>query len=107
MNNPTDVAFTNAVKSVQTRKGSRDNYAAMQMGNKVESFLAEFISQQRSFYLATASAEGQPYIQHRGGLSGFLKVLDERRLGFADFKGNRQYITTGNVTENKKPISFL
>lgn len=107
MNNPTDIAFTNAVKAVQTRKGSRDNYASMQMGNKVEPFLAEFISQQRSFYLATASAEGQPYIQHRGGPPGFLKVLDERRLGFADFRGNRQFITTGNATENDKAYIFL
>lgn len=107
MPNPADIAFTDAVKAVQSQKGSRGNYAAMQMGNTVEPFLVDFIAQQRSFYLATASAEGQPYIQHRGGPPGFLKVLDDRRLGFADFRGNRQYITTGNVTENNKAYIFL
>ena len=61
----------------------------------------------RSFYLATASADGQPYVQHRGGPPGFLRVVDERTLGFADFKGNRQYITTGNLAENGKAFIFI
>ena len=66
--------------------------------------LAGFLAEARSFYLATASADGQPYVQHRGGPPGFLRVLDERTLGFADFKGNRQYITTGNLAENAQGL---
>ena len=69
--------------------------------------LAGFLAEVRSFYLATASADGQPYIQHRGGPPGFLRVLDEHTLGFADFKGNRQYITTGNLAENTKAFIFV
>jgi predicted pyridoxine 5'-phosphate oxidase superfamily flavin-nucleotide-binding protein len=69
--------------------------------------LAGFLGEARSFYLATASADGQPYIQHRGGPPGFLRVLDARTLGFADFKGNRQYITTGNLSENPKAYMFV
>jgi predicted pyridoxine 5'-phosphate oxidase superfamily flavin-nucleotide-binding protein len=69
--------------------------------------LAQFLAEARSFYLATASAEGQPYVQHRGGPAGFLRVLDERTLAFADFKGNRQYITTGNLAENPRAYIFV
>lgn len=69
--------------------------------------VAQFIAQQISVYLATANAAGQPYIQHRGGPAGFLRILDERTLGFADFRGNRQYITTGNLKENAKAYLFL
>jgi predicted pyridoxine 5'-phosphate oxidase superfamily flavin-nucleotide-binding protein len=69
--------------------------------------LAEFIGRQQSVFLATASADGQPYIQHRGGPAGFLKVIDDQTLGFADFSGNRQYITLGNLTENPKAFIFL
>ena len=74
---------------------------------KVDRRLAEFIAQRDSFYLATAGADGQPYVQHRGGPPGFLRVLGERTLGFADFKGNRQYITTGNLSENAKAFIFV
>lgn len=69
--------------------------------------LAAFLAQRDSFYLATASAEGPPYIQHRGGPKGFLKALDERTLGFADFDGNRLYISAGNLSENDRAQIFL
>lgn len=107
----TDIAFTPAVKSVQTRRGSRDAYARLEAKGgwttAIDANLAAFIGDQRSFYLATASRDGQPYIQHRGGPPGFLRVLDERTLAFADFTGNRQYISTGNLAENPKAMIFL
>ena len=106
-----DVAFTPSVKRVQERKGSRKAYANMEekggWRETITEELAHFISGRDSFYLGTASADGQPYIQHRGGKPGFLKVLDERTLAFADFRGNRQYITTGNLAENDKAYIFL
>ncbi len=109
--NVSDIAFTPAVKAVQERKGSRRGYARMEAKggwqNAITDDLAAFIAERDSFYLGTASADGQPYIQHRGGPKGFLKVVDERTLAFADFKGNRQYITAGNLTENDKAYIFL
>src|SRR6478735_8783196 len=105
-----DVAFTPAVKSIQTRKGSREGYAhAEQRGwrTEVDENLAAFLADANSFFLATASAAGQPYIQHRGGPKGFLRVLDERTLAFADFRGNRQYVSLGNLSENDKVCLFL
>ena len=108
---PSDIAFTEAVKTIQTRLGSRRAYARMEQNGgwqtTIDDDLAAFIAQQTSFYLATANAEGQPYIQHRGGPRGFLRVLDPHTLGFADFRGNRQYITVGNLTENPKVHLFL
>lgn len=104
---PVDVAFTSSVRAAQQRKGSRQIYASMEMGQHIDPRLAQFIAQVRSFYLATASAEGQPYIQHRGGPPGFLRVLGPTTLGFADYKGNRQFITTGNLAENAKAFIFL
>lgn len=104
---PIDIAFTPAVKRVQVQKGSRDSCERLEMGDTVDERLAVFIAERTSFYLASASADGQPYIQHRGGPRGFLKVLDERTLGFADFRGNRQYISTGNFSENAKAFIFL
>jgi hypothetical protein len=108
---PSDVAFTPAVKSIQDRKGSRDNYARMEEGEgwstTITPALAAFIAEQNSIYLGTANAAGQPYIQHRGGPPGFLRVVDESTLAFVDFKGNRQYITQGNLTENPKAFVFL
>jgi hypothetical protein len=103
---PVDVAFTPAVKAAQARKGSRAIYEGMEMGRSLDD-LAAFIASVRSFYLATASKEGQPYIQHRGGPPGFLHVVGERQLAFADFKGNRQFITTGNLAENPRAYIFL
>jgi uncharacterized protein len=104
---PVDVAFTPAVKAAQERKQSREIYERMEMGKSIDDALAAFIGQVRSFYLATASADGQPYIQHRGGPPGFLHVMGEHALAFADFKGNRQFITTGNLAENAKAFIFL
>jgi len=111
MNPPSDVAFTPAVKAIQARKGSRNAYARMETGagweTEVTPELAAFLAKQNSFFLATASADGQPYIQHRGGPPGFLRVLDATTLGFADFRGNRQYISLGNLSENPKVHLFL
>lgn len=106
-----DLAFSPAVKDVQTRRGSRKGYARMEekggARSDIDDNLAEFIGNARSFYLATASADGQPYIQHRGGPPGFLRVLDKNTLAFADFTGNRQYISTGNLAENPRAMIFL
>jgi predicted pyridoxine 5'-phosphate oxidase superfamily flavin-nucleotide-binding protein len=106
-----DIAFTPAVKDLQERKGSRRGYAGMEerggWSDRVDSDLAAFIAERDSFYLGTASAEGQPYIQHRGGPKGFLKVLDESTLAFADYAGNRQYISMGNLSENDQAYMFL
>ena len=106
-----DVAFTPTVKEIQTRKGSRGGYAKMEARGgwrtSITPDLAQFIAEQRSFFLATANAEGQPYIQHRGGPPGFLRVVDEKTLAFADFKGNRQYISQGNLADNPRAFIFL
>jgi predicted pyridoxine 5'-phosphate oxidase superfamily flavin-nucleotide-binding protein len=106
-----DVAFTPAVKAQQTLRGSRRMYEKLERSGgwqtRVTADLRAFIEQQDSFFLATANADGQPYIQHRGGPAGFLHMLDEGTLGFADFAGNRQYITLGNLTENSRVHLFL
>ena len=106
-----DVAFTDAVKAIQESKGSRRGYSKMEekggWQDTITEDLAQFIGERDSFYLGTASADGQPYIQHRGGKPGFLKVLDGKTLAFADFRGNRQYITAGNLSENDKAYIFL
>lgn len=106
-----DVAFTDRVKEIQARKGSRSAYERMEKNGSWErSITAELkreIEAQTSVFLATANAQGQPYIQHRGGPAGFLQVLDELTIGFADFTGNRQYITQGNLQENPKAHLFL
>lgn len=112
MTNPTsDVAFTEAVKGIQARKGSREAYARMEKRGgwrtDIDDGLAAFIAQQTSWFLATANADGQPYIQHRGGPPGFLRVLDPHTLAFADFTGNRQFISQGNLVENPKVHLFL
>jgi len=108
---PSDVAFTPAVKSVQSRKGSRSGYARMERGEGWQSTvtpdLAAYLAELDMFYLGTATADGQPYVQYRGGPPGFLKVLDDRTLGFADFGGNRQYVTLGNLSENPRAFLFL
>jgi len=106
-----DTAFSPAVKAVQALRGSRSASARMEEAGGfrtvIDDELRDFIESMDSVFLATASAEGQPYVQHRGGPAGFLKVLDERTLAFADFKGNRQYITQGNLSENPKAQLFL
>jgi predicted pyridoxine 5'-phosphate oxidase superfamily flavin-nucleotide-binding protein len=106
-----DVAFTPAVKAIQARKGSPDTYAQVEQRGgwrtEIDEDLAAFLAAQDSMFLATASADGQPYIQHRGGPKGFIRILDKNTLAFADYSGNRQYITQGNLSENPKANIFL
>lgn len=102
-----DPVFSPAIEAVQERRGSRRAYAGRAMRRVIDADLRAYIESRDSAYLATASAEGQPYVQHRGGPPGFLRVLDERTIGFADYRGNRQYITTGNLAENPKAYLFL
>jgi predicted pyridoxine 5'-phosphate oxidase superfamily flavin-nucleotide-binding protein len=106
-----DVAFTPVVKAVQSRKGSRRLYEKVEKRGSwqtgITPELKSFIEEQRSIFFATASKDGQPTIQHRGGPPGFLRVLDERTIAFVDFTGNRQYITLGNLSENPKASLLL
>ena len=110
-NYPSDVAFTPSVKAAQTRKGSRRAYECMERKRSwqtcITADLVLFIEAQTSIFIATVNAAGQPYIQHRGGPPGFLRVLDEKTVGFVDFSGNRQYITRGNLADNPKAHLFL
>jgi len=106
-----DVAFTPAVKAIQARKGSREGYARVEENGgwrtEIDEKLAGFLANTNSFYMATATKDGQPYIQHRGGPKGFVKILDSKTLAFADYSGNRQFITQGNLTENRKAHLFV
>jgi predicted pyridoxine 5'-phosphate oxidase superfamily flavin-nucleotide-binding protein len=106
-----DVAFTPSVKDIQTRKGSRHSYARVEQRGgwmtTITPVLKEFIESQISIFMATANKECQPYMQHRGGPPGFLRVLDEKTLGFVDFSGNRQFISQGNLLDNDKAQLFL
>jgi hypothetical protein len=106
-----DVAFTPAVKAIQTRKGSREAYAHVEASGgwrtEIDERLTASLAEANSFYLATASADGQPYIQHRGGPRGFVKILDKNTVAFADYRGNQQFITQGNLSENPKAHIFL
>jgi uncharacterized protein len=106
-----DIAFTPSVKAIQTRKGSRRGYTNVEQRGSWETRiapeLAHVIEGQISVFLGTASKDGQPYIQHRGGPPGFLKVLDQSTIGFADLTGNRQYISQGNLSDNPKAILFM
>ena len=106
-----DVAFTPAVKAIQARKGSREMFAHVEENGgwrtEIDDNLASFLAETNSFFLATASAGGQPYIQHRGGPKGFIKILDSRTIAFADYAGNRQYLTQGNLSENPKAHIFV
>ncbi|MGH8617039.1 MAG: pyridoxamine 5'-phosphate oxidase family protein [Burkholderiales bacterium] len=108
---PSDIAFSPAVKTIQSRKGSRRAYAKMEenagWATTITPDLAEFVGEQTSVFLGTANAAGQPYIQHRGGPPGFLQMLDDKTIAFADFRGNRQFITAGNLAENPKAHLFL
>ncbi len=111
MSSPYDVAFSDTVKDIQTRKGSRDAYAKMAERqddrHQLNDALIDFIGQQNSCFISTVSSDGQPYSQHRGGPAGFLRVLNTRTLAFVDFKGNRQFITQGNLRDNPKAFLFL
>jgi predicted pyridoxine 5'-phosphate oxidase superfamily flavin-nucleotide-binding protein len=106
-----DIAFTPAVKEAQRRHGSREGYTkvalARDWSNAITEDFAAFVAERDSIYLGTASADGQPYIQHRGGPKGFVKVIDERHLAFAEYPGNRQYISLGNLSENDRAFMFL
>ncbi len=106
-----DVAFTPAVKRAQADRGSRAIYQRRleleDWSDTITPALADFVAQRDSAYLGTASSDGQPYIQHRGGPAGFIKVLDEHTLAFADYSGNRQYISLGNLSENDLAFLFL
>ena len=106
-----DVAFTPAVKEIQARKGSRQAYAHVEQNGgwrtEIDDNLNAFLADANSLYFATASADGQPYIQHRGGPRGFIRILDKNTLAFADYSGNRQYISQGNLSENPKAHIFL
>lgn len=106
-----DVAFTPTVKAIQTRKGSRRAYASQEAAGGwrtlIDDDLKHFIQSQTSLFLGTTNAEGQPYIQHRGGPPGFLRVLDASTIGFVDYAGNRQFITAGNLQDNPKAHLFL
>src|ERR1700755_360208 len=99
-----DVAFTPAVKAIQARKGSREAYAHVEerggWRTEIDERLARLLANTKNFYLAHASADGQPYIQHRGGPTGFVKILDKNTIAFADYRGNQQFITQGNLSEN-------
>ena len=111
MPSSTGLAFTSSVKSLQERRGSRKAYARVEAkggwATTVTPEFAAFLANARSFYIATASADGQPYVQHRGGPPGFLNIIDDKTLAFADFAGNRQYITAGNLAENPRAFIFL
>lgn len=108
---PSDIFFSPAVKAVQAARGSRESYARMAargaFRTEINDDLTERLAAADSFYLATASADGQPYIQHRGGPPGFIRVLDDHRIAFADYRGNKQYISTGNLSENHRAQMFV
>jgi predicted pyridoxine 5'-phosphate oxidase superfamily flavin-nucleotide-binding protein len=108
---PGHIAFTDAVKAQQARHGSREAYARMEaraaFRTAIDADLIDFLAEVDTAYLATASADGRPYAQHRGGPKGFIRAIDETTLAFADFAGNRQYISTGNLAENDRAFLFL
>ena len=111
MKTASDVAFTESVKRLQTARGSRAAYARMERNGGWETTvtpeLRAFLAEIDTAFLATASADGQPYVQHRGGPKGFIRAVDEHRLAFDDYSGNRQYITAGNLAENDRVCLFL
>ena len=106
-----EIAFTDSVKAVQTRYGSRHAYAKFDLAedrrDKLSEYEIEFLAERDSFYMASVGENGWPYLQHRGGPKGFLKVLDEKTIGFADFRGNKQYISVGNLSVDDRVSLFL
>lgn len=106
-----DIAFTPRIKAIQQERGSRSAYARMEarggFRTEITPELVAFLGEVDTAFLATANAQGQPYAQHRGGPAGFIRVVDEHTLGFADYSGNRQYITTGNLADNEQAFLFL
>jgi predicted pyridoxine 5'-phosphate oxidase superfamily flavin-nucleotide-binding protein len=108
---PSDIVFTPTVKALQQARGSRHAYARLEQGRGWQTGITDdirgFIEAQTTLFLATANLDGQPYVQHRGGPAGFLHVLDAHTLAFADFTGNRQFVSTGNLADNPKAQLFL
>lgn len=106
-----EIAFTPIVKAMQEQSGSRGNYVRMEGGEPRNDRLgpreAAFIGDRDSFYMASVGETGWPYIQHRGGPQGFVRVLDEKTIGFADFRGNRQYVSVGNLTHDDRVSLFF
>lgn len=107
-----EIAFTPAVKKIQENMGSREAYTRMESGaesmnHRLSEAEAGFIMARNSLYMASVSETGWPYVQHRGGPIGFVRVLDESTIGFADFRGNRQYISVGNLTGDDRVSLFL
>lgn len=106
-----EIAFTPTVKAIQEQSGSRSSYARMEDGeprnNRMGPSEAGFIGERDSFYMASVGETGWPYIQHRGGPKGFVRVLDEQTLGFADFRGNRQYVSVGNLMKDDRVSLFF
>src|SRR5512145_543678 len=108
-----EIAFTPTVRQVQEQHGSRNSYARMEGGEALRNHVlgpreAGFIGERDSFYMASVSETGWPYIQHRGGPKGFVRVVDEETIGFADYRGNRQYISVGNLMGNDRvALSFM
>jgi len=107
MANPEDAMFSPAVKAEQRRLGSRVLFEDREWNSEITDDLRQFLSVIDTFFFATASADGQPYIQHRGGPPGFLKTIGTNTLAFADFAGNRQYITLGHLKENDRAHIFI
>jgi uncharacterized protein len=105
------ISFTDSVKAAQTRYGSRENNQRFELSDDPHNELgvveSEFIQARDSFYMATISENGWPYVQHRGGPVGFIRVLDARAIGFADFRGNRQYLSVGNLNANARVSLIL
>ena len=105
------IAFTPTIREIQLAQGSRSSYARMDEGEDYNFLLREreasFIAARDSFYMASVSETGWPYLQHRGGAAGFMKVLGEQTIGFADYSGNRQYVTTGNLSTNDRVALFF
>src|SRR5947209_1295656 len=104
------IVFTPAVQKAQAERGSARAYEARTaegFPNTMTPELAKFIAEQDTAFLGTVNSDGAPYIQHRGGPKGFIKIVDERTLGFADYRGNRQYITLANLSENDRAYLFL
>ncbi|MBS0374708.1 MAG: pyridoxamine 5'-phosphate oxidase family protein [Proteobacteria bacterium] len=106
-----ELAFTPGVRAIQDRAGSRAHYARLEGGPETHGLLGDeeraFLAARDSLYMASVSETGWPYVQHRGGPLGFLKVLDERTIGFADFRGNRQYVSAGNLSHDPRVALIL
>lgn len=111
MSSDRDIVFSPSVKAIQTACGSRELSARVEASGgvrtQIDALLSTALAEANSAYLVTASAAGQPYAQHRGGPRGFIRGVDERTIGFADYSGSRQYITAGNLAENPQAFLFL